>query len=646
MNYFLLKVVTDLQKNNTDFQNTLCVLPSKRACLFLKHTLKNQVTSSFLPQIQTIEDFIKTFSGLNPIDKVSLLFDFYKIYLEKKQKNVDDFVTFSGWATTVLQDFIDIDTYLIDTRSFFRDLKNIEKINNWRNEQTLKKSELLQCHYTFLSDLQKYYKALTQFLYNKNLATQGMMYRKAVEKIEDFQNIFKVNQVIFIGFNALNASEEVLFETLLNKGIAKVYWDADEYYKNKKAGSFLEKYKKWAYYKKHPFNFVQNDFSQPKSITQIAAVKNITQVKAVANLIGKQENLSSSAWILCDESLLPLAATSVPARIEQVNITMGYPLKNMPFAMFFEELFKLYMNRSQQSEKAYYYKDIQKLLNTDFISKIFKTNALKDFLLKENFVFISQKDLQKFLNQNSKYKNLIDLLCLSSNEVNDLLKNLAVFLENSKSYCRGFSLSYLQIFEGLLDQLITLQSTYGFLKDFQTLYGVYQHLLRNETLYFQGKSTKGLQIMGLLETRCLDFETLWVTSLNEGILPKNKHTASFIAYDVRRHYGLPTYQDKDAIFAYHFYRLMQRAKNIYLLYDGQTDSYGAGEKSRFLSQLEMDSTHPISYKTLISKVPSVEKKPIIIEKNEPLMEKLKDLANAGFSPSAFDYLYSKPFVVL
>ena len=621
----------------------LCVVPSKRAGLFFKNTFKTHNVSCFLPQVQSIENFISTFSGLQKIDSLCLLFEFYKIYLEKHPKNADDFTTFCGWAPTVLSDFNEIDSYLTDTKSFFADLKNVERIKNWGKWDTLKKNTLIETHQNFLSNLGFYYEKLTTQLYDKKLATQGMMYRTCVSKIKEVQNIFRVKKIVFIGFNALNGAEEIIFKRLLEQGIAKIYWDTDVFYKNKQAGVFLRRYKKWNYYQKNAFCFEGQNFEKAKNITEIAAVKNIAQCKAVGNLIKnhhrEKKDFSGTAWVLCDESILPLAINSLP-KTQGINITVGYPLKNIALSFFFNALFELLKNKEQTEDKQVYSQDISQVLQTKYLAKIFQGAALENFLSDKNCVFMSRKDLQEFLNENPEYQILIEVFFCDS--VQEFLEKIQAFLEQTSEQFEKPAAVYLEQFRELMEKLLQLEREYKFLKNFAMLQGVYLQILQNEKLYFQGESTQGLQIVGLLETRCLDFETLWISSLNEGFLPKKANTNSFIPYDVRKAYQLPTDKDKDAIFAYHFYRLIQRAKNIFLLYDCQTDGYGAGEKSRFLNQLRWSSNHKITYKTIISKAAGATQKPIVV----PQKNIVKDLKTPSdeivFSPSGLISYINNP----
>ena len=302
----------------------------------------------------------------------------------------------------------------------------------------------------------------------------------------------------------------------------------------------------------------------------------------------KQKDFSSAAWVLCDESLLPLVVNSLPKMDKKnstknigMNITMGYPLKNMPFANFLEALLELLKNKEQQEHKCLYYQDILQVLPSEFLNTIFDKKHLKKFLSEKKYIYVSKEHFANFLKEHKEYDFLIALFFCENPK--DFLEQIhCFFIKFEKQFA-----DYFEKFGDIFEKLWALEKNYGFLKNFSILQQIYLQILNQEKLYFQGESTQGLQIMGLLETRCLDFETLWITSLNEGFLPKNKNINSFIAYDLRKTYELPTYEEKDAIFAYHFYRLLQRAKNVYLLYDSQTDGYGAGEKKQIFKSITM-----------------------------------------------------------
>lgn len=638
MDTFLSKVVLDFSKNTKDFRQRICILPSQRACKFFKNTFKKENPFCFLPKIKTIEAFISDFSGFQKVDSLTLLFDFYKIYKEKYSKNADDFGTFCGWAPTVLSDFNELDSYLIDSKIFFADLKNVERIKKmFKNETEFSKNKITENHRQFLSDLKFYYEKLTDLLYQKKQITQGMMYRICAEKIKKQENVFK-KHLVFIGFNALNGAEAFIFETFLNLGIAKMYWDADFFYEKKQAGTFLQRYKNWQYYQKNSFFFEESNFEKPKNIVEIPVVKNIAQCKTAAYFIKKQwqekKDFSNAAWVLCDESLLPLAVNFLPKM--QKNITMGYPLKNMPFANFLEVLFELLKNRTQNKQEILVaYQDVLKVLHFDFLDEIFDKRLFKKFLQEKKYVQISQENFQEFFKKNKAYDFWVALFFCEKPK--DFLEKIKLFFEKFKTRFADYFFKFQEIFE----KLWALEKAYGFFENFNILQQVYLQILSQEKLFFQGEATQGLQIMGLLETRCLDFETLWITSLNEGFLPKNKNINSFIPFDLRKNYGLPTYEEKDAIFAYHFYRLLQRAKNIYLMYDSQTDGYGAGEKSRFLSQLQWISKHTLEQKKVATNTEITDKKPIkMLQEN--ILQDLKKEQKIVFSASKIKTYINNP----
>ena len=643
MKTFLSEVVTAILENSIQLSNTICVLPSERAGVFLKEELKKQVNqTSFLPEIISIEKFIETVSGFFKMESVPLLFEFYKVYLEVETDSPESFDVFSQWANIALQDFNEIDRHLVDAEELFAYLRDIKRIEDWDVETPASASEMLRNHLGFMENLGSYYFAFYQHLIASKKGYQGFLYREAANNIKSFISKSKNKRIVLIGFNALNKAEELVFKTLLESGIAEVYWDSDEYYMNskKEAGAFLRKYKsEWPYFKQHTFQSISNNFSQEKQISEIAASKNITQIKGMGALISKLESNERTALVLADESLLSLTLNSLPKNVNKLNITMGYLLKDMPISGFFESLFELYLNQfklDKVQENEFYYKDVFRLIEHPFLFKLFPSTTdlslLKKELIGNNKVFISVTFIDKIISKHTALANLTTFFKMSQH-VDVFIASIIKIINLQKLSFEGFEKECLFRFYNLFIQLQNLNGSYKHIRSLKTLKGIYKQLVATEKLSFQGEPLSGLQLMGMLETRVLDFETVIITSINEGILPAGKSENSFIPFDVKQQYKLPTYQEKDAIFSYHFYRLLQRAKKVYLFYSTETDAYGAGGKSRFLTQFEIDGIKTIK-KTIAPLLVSEEKPDLEIEKTVEIIDSLKKIAKRGLSPSA------------
>ncbi|MGV8945448.1 MAG: PD-(D/E)XK nuclease family protein [Lutibacter sp.] len=649
MKSFISSVIDDVLNKHKSFNNLIFVLPSQRACVFLKEEiLKKAPSTIFLPKIVSIENYIQELADINLIDATQLLFEFYTIYKQYIPKeNKDTFDVFSQWATIALHDFNEIDSYLVDSNRFFTNLRDIKKLDTWFQDKT--PSQLAINYLQFFEYLAVLYEALYEKLKNNKFGYQGLIYKEATNNLEFYINNNLNNHIIFIGFNALNKAEETIFQELLNNNLAAVYWDANESFFNdsNEAGVFLRKYKKeWTYYQENPFLWINNEKSIQKNIHLIGAPKNIAQIKYAGELLAKLENFDKTALVLADENLLPLTLNSLPNNVKNINITMGYPLKDIPLASLFDALFKLHLNQykfNKEESNEFYYKDVLSVLNNPFLNKL-NGKILQKLIAeikKKNSIFLSVNSLKSYISQaEATQLSTVFSLFHFSTSVNSVIKQCINLIEELKNHVQGVEKEYLYRFFTIFQQLETLNLSYNHIADLKSLNLFYTQILRTEKLSFQGEPLQGLQLMGMLETRALDFETVIITSVNEGILPGGKSDFSFIPYDVKKYFGLPTFQEKDAIFSYHFQRLLQRAKDIYLIYNTESDGYGSGEKSRFLTQLEINN--PTIIKTIISpKVEHINFPILQIEKTPEMMQKLQEVFTKGISPSALaTYIYN------
>jgi len=647
MQSFISETLDDILQTTKSFENVLFVLPSQRAKVFVKQTFKDKISVGFLPEMLNIEEFIQEVSGVQKADNIQLLFHFYTIY-KSLEKNPDSFDTFSSWALTVLQDFNEIDQHLINAKDIFIYLRDIERLRKWSVKGTFKETELMKDHYSFLEKLHTYYTAFYQFLIQENIGYQGLMYREASKKIDRFLSKNKTKKIFFIGFNALNKAEELLFQKVLENGNSEIYWDIDEVFfnSNHQAGKFIRKYKKeWKYFENKKLKSLGNTFLSPKKIQVIGAAKNNTQIKYIGEILEENSNFKSTALVLADETLLPITLNSLPKNIQAINITMGYPLKDIPTTSLLFSVFQLFVSQEKLQKKSvneFYYKDVIRFFKHQSIYGLIST--IDDFtseIAKENQTFINEDRLFKFLeDQTLEVKNVVLNVFKPFNVVENFIDRILDLINLLKEDVNSLEKEYLFRFYTVFTQLKTLQNEFHYFTDLKILSQFFKQLISSESLSFQGEPLKGLQLMGMLETRVLDFENIILASANEGVLPASSQQNSFIPFDVKIEFGLPTYREKDAIFSYHFFRLLQRAKNIFILYNTEHDVFGSGEKSRFVTQLEMMRTDIVqkivSPKVVAQKVTLKE-----ISKNDLVFERLKELAKAGFSPSSLtNYLYN------
>lgn len=641
--------------------NIVVVLPNKRAKIFLIEALKNQVENNILsPEILSIEELIQDIASIRSIDSIELLFEFYEVYLSITEKsNQQSFELFANWAKTLLQDFNEIDRYLLESNHVLSYLKDIEDIKKWGIEVE-NKTQLLEKYIDFWKLLPNYYQSLYSHLLNKGIGYQGLIYREAVNNLNHFSDSIKEKQFVFAGFNALNAAEEKIIQHLLASDQAKIYWDVDQAFLNDPfhdAGLFVRRFKSsWKHYKSNPFEWIVDDFSQSKNIQIIGTPKTIGQAKISGSIIENIINanpdvpLDKVSIVLGEENMLVPLLYSLPSSVGALNITMGYSSKNNPAQILIAKLFKMHTNSLSRNAKSYvfYYKDVLDILTHPLIEPYAKTSALVNTINQNNYTFITH---HKLMELNPNPSDLFLLLFQKWEKVSvavletisSLLQTIKTNLSNENQEEKISKAFVYSIFK-VINKLINYYSSHEHIDKIETLYAIYKQVIDLAEVSFEGEPLNGLQIMGVLESRVLDFETVIITSMNEGKLPAGKSQNSFIPYDVKRELGLPTFKEKDAIYTYHFYHLLQRAKNIYLLYNTESEGLDAGEKSRFITQLEVEKqqNHMLTHEIYNAVLPETAYQPIVIPKSELVMIRLKEIADKGFSPSALTSYIRNP----
>jgi hypothetical protein len=651
---FLDKIAQVLIDNySAKLSNTIVVLPNKRAKIFLIEALKKKVAGNILsPEIISIEDFIQDIAAIRTVDPIELLFEFYDVYLSvTKKTKQQSFDLFANWAKTLLQDFNEIDRYLLDPSYVLSYLKDIEDIKKWGIEVE-NKTQLLENYIDFWKLLPNYYQTLYSHLLKKGIGYQGLIYREAVGNLDLFSKSIANKTYLFAGFNALNASEEKIIQHLIAADQAKIYWDVDQTFLNDPyhdAGLFVRRFKQnWKEYKSNSFEWIVDDFSQTKNIQVIGTPKTVGQAKIagaiIENIINENPNktLDKVAIVLGEENLLVPLLYSLPSTVGALNITMGYPSKNNPAQILINKLFKMHTNAFSRNAKNYvlYYKDILDILTHPLVEPYAETGPLVNLINTNNYTFIPH---HKLMELNANATDLFVLLFQKWEKgsiavLETVSKLLLVIKENLSNDSEEEKITKAFVFSvfKVINKLINYYSKHEHIDKIETLYAIYKQVIDLAEVSFEGEPLNGLQIMGVLESRVLDFETVIVTSMNEGKFPAGKSQNSFIPYDVKRELGLPTFKEKDAIYTYHFYHLLQRAKNIYLLYNTESEGLDAGEKSRFITQLEVEkqAKHHLSHEIYNAVLPETAYRPMVIEKSESVMLRLREIATVGFSPSA------------
>ncbi|WP_297334112.1 PD-(D/E)XK nuclease family protein [Flavobacterium sp.] len=658
---FLDKLSTQLV---TDYGNSLSgitiILPNKRARIFLIEALKKKLSEVvFAPEIISIEDFIQDVAGVRSIDTIELLFEFYSVYLGLTPKDKQQpFENFANWAKTLLQDFNEIDRYLLNPKHVLSYLKDIEELSHWSLDVE-NHTGMIKNYLEFWELLPKYYEALYSHLIKKGAGYQGLIYREAVKNINHFSDAFAKDQLIFAGFNALNAAEESIIQHLLTCGQAKIYWDIDQAFLNDPyhdAGLFIRRFKKeWCQFYGQPFEWVADEFSKEKNITIIGTPKTVGQAKIAGKIIEEiqqsGQSLDKTAVVLGEENLLVPLLYSLPLGVGGLNITMGYSSRNNPAQILVQKLFKMHTNALQRSEKSYtlYYREVLDILTHPLVEPFSGAAKLTETINRNNITFLSHSKLFDIHPDASPFFRLLfdrwdDDAGIVLQRLSDIIISLKGFLSNDEEEDKITKAFLYSIFK-VINKLINYYENHPQMAGLAILQSVYKQVIELAEVSFEGEPLLGLQVMGVLESRVLDFENVIITSMNEGKFPAGKTQNSFIPFDVKRELGLPTYKEKDAIYSYHFYHLLMRAKNVYLLYNTESEGLDAGERSRFLTQLEIEQKPAHNLKSVIynAYLPDIAYKPMLIPKSSEVQERLKEIATGkGFSPSALTSYIRNP----
>jgi ATP-dependent helicase/nuclease subunit B len=640
--------------------NDVCVvLPNRRAGLFLKKEIASSVNAPiWSPTIFSVEDFIFQLTDLQPADSAELLLALFRIVKASKGHEEDRFDEFCKWAPALLGDFNEVDMWMADPKALFTNLADIKEIESWSlGEETLTDFQKKYLHFWDQTGL--WYNALRSEMLSRNKAWIGLSHRLVAENIAGNTRLSQWNNIVFAGFNALSSSQEKIFSVLSSGGKAKVLWDIDRYYLEdpmNEAGSFLRKYREKFFGAKTENDFPHvGDFlaGTKKNITLIAAARNVSQARAAAGFLqqeGKDFIADETAVVLADETLLIPALNSLPQRFSEVNITMGYPMRSTPVFTLLQILFSLQENatrfniRSREGELKFYHHDVIRLLRHPYVvNSASHPDTLIEIIRqigRRNLTFVTVSKLREI--GGNKFQQEIWFEPWTSAE--DCIDKLRLVIGQMKMVFNvreewALDVEYLYQFHLALNKISSLVKDW---KEFSTVSAIKNLLLQvfgTSTIPFSGEPLAGLQVMGMLETRCLDFKNVIIVSANEGVLPQQSSQHSFIMYDLRKAFGLPVHQQRDAITAYNFYRLMQRAENICIVYNTDQDTFGVKEKSRYVSQLiyELPKVNrQLTVRNIIAGA-ELDSSPVSDEisilSSEEIIKLAAEKAAKGFSPS-------------
>ena len=634
---FLSKIISELLSEISDLSQTVVVLPGKRPVVFLKQILKEQKYEGFLPEFFTVDELIKKISGKQHIQGISLWLFGYDVY--KKIYPEETLENFLKWFPTLLKDWDDMLKFSEEDKAVLEYMLDDERIKNW-GETLGDGDNARKRNLNFWKKMNVFLPKLKENLQTKGWATDGMIHEMVREKISDFAEETET-KFVFCGFNALTPLEEKLIRELLQKGKAECFFQADEYYikdLKQEAGKFLRKHMHWKEFNENrKFQWIENSFCEEKNIKVYEVAGNVAQTKILPEILQEipKENYSKTAVVLLDENLL-LPSLDAVSFVDNLNITMGFPIKNLGFSGAVKKLFYL-QKQLEKNDKSYYYMDVFSVLE-EFPDNEEDRKIIDQFTAKiedENIVYISKKMMQEHLGELS-YFQLFEK------------RTAAELLEDLSNFC--YQLKFREIDDILYENVSLFETTFKILKnhmkdyDFEisidALEVLMNQLVNSENLDFQGEPLEGLQFMGLLETRLLDFENIILLSVNEGKLPLGNTQNTYLPFDVRRNFGLNTFLENDSIYAYHFYRLLQNAKNIYLLYNALGSGVNTGEKSRFITQMEMESPHKMEHIVIENTSEPILQEPIIIEKTEKVLEKLNEWKGRISASHLISYLYN------
>ena len=635
---------------NPNWEELYFIVPNKRSALHLTHAISTQLESPVIaPEIVDIDSFIRSLSRLESPPKMEQLFVLYNSYCQViDSEERDDFMTFLGWGDTLLGDLDSIDRNLLQGKEVFALLAGMQEIKAWGSDD----NTFVTRYLSFWKALPKIYDCFFSALIDKGYGTMGMLCREAVRNLEVFLEAQPNTTFIICGFNALTESESTLFQSILTQNRGKIYWDADNYFlqnPEEQSGKYLSSYKNWPYYENQPFLGIHSTFLSQKEIEVIETPGQIAQAKQVGSIL-KDLSTTNPGWervavVLPDESLLNPIIHALPPEVNKFNITMGQPLQQQPIAVVIEALFDLHIN---QTKKGFYYKFVVQILTHESVRTYCVKNRIKDPKeLAQSIILGNQRFLTaKHLNKTYISKDF-GFLFSSWNSpieaVQSICKLLQLLLTTSDPDDNQQQES-IHLYLALFRQLDLQLRTYPFIKQISELRAIYNAQIGTHKLSYSGEPLEGLQIMGMLETRLLDFDTVILTQANEGILPAKTIDDSWIPYDMKKQFGLPTRDEKNAIFSYHFYRLMYRAKKVYILYDVQGNGLGGGEISRFVRQWAtwLPENHNMRFFKQDVTLNMATRQPLQIPKTPSLLKRLEEMAQKGLSATALSNYIADP----
>lgn len=639
------------------------VFPNRRTGLFFQKYLSEVADIPlFSPTILTINDLFIQLSGKQSADRISMLFTLYDIYI-RQSGSTETFDEFLYWGEMLLNDFDDIDKYMANARMLFSNVTDLREIEN---DFDFLSDEQIAAIRSFWSSFyprgdtpnQQQFLAVWQVLYDlyeefratlaaEGKGYEGMIFREVVESMERGESPdLPYEQIVFVGLNALSVSEERFLAQLLKREIADFYWD---YVSDKvtdpdnKASYFVSRN-----LKSFPSSMKLPPEEKVKTEIEVIGIPSgIGQAKHVYTLLSdwcKEAEMSSeealrTAVILPDEHLLIPVLNAIPEQIRRINVTMGYPLAGTPVASLIEYILALQKNvRYIDRNPLFYFRDVLPVLNHRYIlstSPEIISSLVKE-ITENNKIYISHTELGKtplleiLFTPVTGVEAFSDYLIKVLEELNKVMSALSdEEEEDAPQRTNDLEQEFIFHYFTTVNRMKEVMKDARIEMKIDTFFRLLKRVTDTITIPFHGEPLSGLQIMGVLETRALDFDRLIILSMNEGIFPQRKAANSFIPYNLRRGFGLPTYEHQDSVWAYHFYRLIERASHVSLLYDTRSNGLQTGEVSRFVHQLHYHYEVPMRDKLVVYNVSSSKTPPLAVPKREDIMRRLDAYRKGG-----------------
>lgn len=676
MESFLKLVAADLYKHTEgNLAHTAVVFPNKRAGLFFNEYLAQESESPiWSPAYVSISELFRSLSPWEVGDPVKLVCELYKIFRRETQstETLDDFYF---WGEMLISDFDDADKNKVDTDELFsnlQDLRNImddytfiddeqeEAIRQFFQNFSIERRTALKERFISLWDvLGNIYKGFRESLASQNIAYEGMMYRHVIEHLD--VDKLPYEKYVFVGFNVLNKVEHTLFTQLKDAGKAAFYWDYDEFYMKEnrqavthEAGEFIRR--NLRDFPSPLSGELFKNLSKPKEVHYIASSTENAQARYLPQWI--RNNLTTpekeTAVVLCNEALLQPVLHSLPAEVKHVNITMGFPLSQTPVYSFLIALLELHTHGFNFKSGRYTFQSVVTLLKHPYTRQLTGQAELLEKELTRNNRFYplpgelgKDEFLTRLFTPLSGNLNLCIRLSETLQQVAGIYQANTSGTEDTDAFNQLYRESLFKAYT-TINRFRTLIEEDELTVQSETFRRLLVKVLSATNIPFHGEPAIGMQVMGVLETRNLDFRHLVLLSVNEGQLPKSGGDSSFIPYNLRKAFGMTTIEHKIAVYAYYFYRLLQRAERITLMYNTSSDGLNRGEWSRFMLQFLIEWPHPITRQFLEAGQSPQGTSPITVEKTPDVMRRMQSLfdvrANpkAKFSPSALNYYLDCP----